>query len=89
MELDDILPQTSVPILKSVFSALKFLWQAVKQIEVSQEQLCTLVRFGAQLLQTLDCDYRAGRALKDQRTTTTIDDFRRFVARGTQIEQRR
>lgn len=79
-DLDNFLSQAYSPVLGSVISALNFLWKAVKQAQASQEQLRVLVCFGAQLVQTLDHNYSAGRAqeLKDGQVNI-VDDYRRFV----------
>lgn len=86
MELDIVLSQTSVPILKSVCSALNFLGQAVKQALASQEQLRTLVCLGAQLLQILDYDYHTGQLPQGEDSADPLDDFRRLALHSTQIE---
>src|ERR1700685_2606563 len=49
--------------LASAFSALRFIWSTVTQAQVSKWQLDVLAQSIAQLLQTLDGEYRAGRLL--------------------------
>jgi hypothetical protein len=65
-----------LPYLATVSSAFMFIWTSVEQ--ASKQQLEVLVQTIAQLLQTLDRQYRAGRLLK-ARTSTPLSDLGRSV----------
>jgi hypothetical protein len=64
--------------LASAFSALRFIWSTVEQAQVSKRQLDALAQSIAQLLQTLDGEYRAGRLLPVE-TSMPQADLCRFV----------
>jgi hypothetical protein len=67
-----------LPYLATVFSAFMFIWTSVEQAQASKQQLEVLVQTIAQLLQTLDRQYRAGRLLQ-ARTSTPLSDLGRSV----------
>jgi hypothetical protein len=67
-----------VPSLTTAFSALKFISLAVKQVQVSKIQLKVLTQAIAQLLQTLNDEYREGRLLQAT-TSTPLANLCRFV----------
>ena len=69
---------TSVPCLISAFSAFKFIWSDVEQAQVGKTQLEVLAQSIAQLLLTLDGEYRAGR-LQQVRTSVPLGDLSRSV----------
>jgi hypothetical protein len=50
---------TPVPRLAPAFSAFRFIWSDVKQAQVGKRQLEAFGLSVAQLLQTLDREYRA------------------------------
>jgi hypothetical protein len=66
-----------VPYLAPAFSALRFICYSVEQAQASKWQLKALAQTIAQLLQTLDREYRAGRLLQ-VRTSGPLADLIRF-----------
>jgi hypothetical protein len=69
---------TSVPCLIPAFSAFKFIWSDVEQAQVGKTQLDALAQSIAQLLLTLDGEYRVGR-LQGVKTSMALADLCRFV----------
>jgi hypothetical protein len=69
---------TSVPCLISAFSAFKFMWSDVEQTQVGKTQLDGLVQSIAQLLLTLNGEYRDGQ-LQDVKTCMALADLCRLV----------
>jgi hypothetical protein len=67
-----------VPYLAPAFSALRLICSSVEQAQASKRQLEALAQSIAQLLQTLNGQYRAGRLLQ-ARTSTPLADLRGFV----------
>src|ERR1700676_828602 len=67
-----------VPYLSAAFSALRLIWSSVQQVQASKGQLEALAQSIAQLLQTLDDEYRAGRLLQ-VKTSVPLADLCRFV----------
>jgi hypothetical protein len=67
-----------VPCLAPAFSVLRFIYSSVKQAQVSKQQLQALSQTIAQLLWTLNREYRSGRLLH-AKTSTAVDDLGRFV----------
>jgi hypothetical protein len=76
--IQQCLSLTSVPCLIPAFSALKFIWSDVEQAQVGKTQLEVLAQSIAQLLLTLDGEYRAGR-LQQVRTSVPLGDLSRSV----------
>lgn len=66
------------PSLVPAFSAFKFVWSEVKQAQASKRQLETLAQTIAQLLQTLDEEYKSGRLIQVM-TSTPLVGLSRFV----------
>ena len=64
--------------LAPAFAALKFIRSSAEQVQASKSQLEALVQLIAQLLQTIDGEYRAGRLLQ-VRTSVALTDLSRFV----------
>ena len=67
MDTDTIhkcLSSIPVPCLQPAFSAFKSIWSDVKQAQVGKEELEALALNVAQLLQTLDAEYRERRLLE-------------------------
>jgi hypothetical protein len=69
---------TSEPCLISAFSAFNFIWSNVEQAQVSKTQLEALAQSIAQLLLTLDGEYRVGK-LQDVKTSMALAHLCRFV----------
>jgi|SRR5882762_1970723 hypothetical protein len=69
---------TSVPCLISAFSTFTFIWSDVEQAQVGKTQLDALAQSIAQLLLTLDGEYRVGR-LQGVKTSMALTDLCRFV----------
>ena len=67
-----------LPYLAPAFATLRFIWSSVEQAQASKRQLEALTQSIAQLLQTLDAQYRAGRMLQAT-TSKPLDDLCRFV----------
>jgi hypothetical protein len=67
-----------LPYLGPAFSALRFIWSSVQQVQASKRQLEALTQSIAQLLKTLDSEYRS-RQLLQASTSTPLDDLRKFV----------
>jgi hypothetical protein len=63
-----------VPYLAPAFSALRFICSSVEQAQASKLQLKALAQTIAQLLQTLDREYRARRLLQ-VRTSGPLADL--------------
>jgi hypothetical protein len=55
---------TPVPGLGPAFGVLRFIWSSVEQVQSCKEQLVALTQSTAQLLETLDAQYRGGRLLE-------------------------
>lgn len=69
---------TPVPGLGPAFGVLRFIWLSVEQAQSCQEQLVALTQSTAQLLETLDVQYRGGR-LSEANTSVPL---RRLVKWG-------
>jgi hypothetical protein len=67
-----------VPYLATAFSALRFIWLTIQQVQASNGQLEVLAETVAQLLQTLNEEYRAGRLLQDK-TSMHLADLAKCV----------
>jgi hypothetical protein len=67
-----------VPCLASALSTLKFISSSVNQVQGSKSQLEVLVQLIAQLLLTLNGEYRTERLLQ-VRTSVALSDFLWFV----------
>jgi hypothetical protein len=67
-----------VPYLAPAFSLLQAIWLSVKQAQASKRQLEVLAQSIAQLLQTLDRQYRARKLLQVQ-TSKALTDLCGFV----------
>jgi hypothetical protein len=82
----DIIQQCSslapFPYLAPAFTVLKFIWSSVQQAQASKQQLEVLAQSIAQLLKTLDGEYRAQRLLPAM-TSVPFDDLCRFVRSTT------
>jgi hypothetical protein len=82
----DIIQQCSslvpFPYLAPAFTVFKFIWSSVQQAQASKQQLEVLTQSIAQLLKTLDGEYRARRLLP-ARTSVPFDDLCRFVRSTT------
>ena len=50
-----------IPSLHAAFSALRIIWSYVQEAKGCERQLGLLARYVAELLYTLDGEYRAGR----------------------------
>jgi hypothetical protein len=60
---------TPVPGLSSAFYVFKSIWEAVEEVNVCQEQLISLARSAAQLLEVLNEQFRSGRLSESQNGT--------------------
>ncbi len=67
-----------VPYLDFTFSVFRFIWTSVEQAQASKQQLRALAQTIAQLLSTLDKEYRAGRLVQAE-TSTPVADLGGFV----------
>ena len=67
-----------VPYLDFAFSVFRFIWTSVEQAQASKQQLRALAQTIAQLLSTLDKEYRAGRLVQAE-TSTPVADLGGFV----------
>lgn len=63
-----------VPGLGAAFSLLRFIWSSVQRAEANQQQLIALSQSSAQLLGSLDNEYRTGKLL-DQQTAVPLNDL--------------
>ena len=75
-----------VPCLAPAFAAFKFIYSSIKQVKASQAQLEALAQSFAQLLQTLDEEYRAGQLLYAN-TLVALADLSRSVPNRTPRSQ--
>jgi hypothetical protein len=71
------LPLTSAPELARILTVIKLICSSVEQAQISKLQLGALAHSVAQLLQTLDGEYRAKRLQKD--ITLVLADLSTFV----------
>jgi hypothetical protein len=69
---------TPFPYLAPAFTVFKFIWSSAQQAQASKQQLEVLTQSIAQLLKTLDGEYRGQRQLP-ARTSVLFDDLCRFV----------
>jgi hypothetical protein len=67
-----------VPYLAPAWSVLRFIYSSVEQAQASKQQLRGLAQTVAQLLWTLNREYRS-RQLLSAKTSMTVDDLERFV----------
>jgi hypothetical protein len=67
-----------VPYLGTAFSVFRFIYSSVEQAQASKHQLQALSQTIAQLLSTLNKEYRAGR-LVQAKTFTSVADLVLFV----------
>ena len=63
-----------VPGLSAAFSVFRYIWTFVQQIQTSKQQLLCLASMIAQLLQTLDHQYRSGR-FSEARMSVQLKDL--------------
>ena len=64
-----------VAYLAPAFAALRFIWSSVEQAQASKQQLRVLAQSIAQLLHTINGEYRAQRLLESG-TSTPLADLR-------------
>jgi hypothetical protein len=64
--------------LLSIFTVFKAIWKAIPSVQMNQEQLRTLASCIAELLQTLDQQYRTGK-LQENNTSEILDDLDKSV----------
>lgn len=76
--LHQCLSLVPVPYLAPAFAAFRFIWSSVEQAQASKQQLKVLTQSIAQLLQTLNGQYRAQRLLEVQ-TSKSFTDLCGFV----------
>ena len=76
--IHECLSLAPVPYLGHAFSVLRFIWSSIQQVRASKQQLEALALSIAQLLRTLDREYRAGRLLQAG-TSNPIAELARFV----------
>lgn len=69
-----------VPFLATTFSGFRFIWSSVEQAQANKRQQQALIQSIAQLLYTLDGQYRVGRLMQD-RTLTLLADLSRYFNR--------
>lgn len=74
----DIFSLTPPPYLLGIFTVFKAIWKTVPSVQMSQEQLHTLASYIAELLQTLDLQYCAGK-LQENNTADILDDLDKSV----------
>jgi hypothetical protein len=67
-----------VPYLAFAFNVFRLIWMSVEEAQASKQQLHYLAQIIAQLLSTLDKEYRAGR-LRKLETSTPLADLGGFV----------
>ena len=67
-----------VPYLAAAFGALSFIWTSVERAQASKKQLEALSQSIAQLLETLDGEYRSGQLL-EAKTAAPLTDLCGFV----------
>ena len=67
-----------LPYLSPAFSALRYIWSSIEQVQTSKQQLEALAQSIAQLLQMLDEEYKAKRLLQDK-TVVPLADLCKFV----------
>lgn len=67
-----------VPYLVPAFSALRFIWLSVEQAQASKQQLKALAETIANLLQTINGEYEAGR-LVESKTSKALVELRGLV----------
>ena len=75
---ENILSVTPVPCLSNIFTVFRFISQTVQQAQTSQAQLGALAHIIAQLLQTLDREYRGGR-LSESATSAPRESLQKSV----------
>jgi hypothetical protein len=76
--MDAFLALGPVPYLSNAISILRTIWKSVQQAKASNEQLRTLSYTIAQLLMTLDTEYRA-RRLTQAQTSVQLDQLDRYL----------
>ena len=67
-----------VPYLGAAFEVLRFIWISIEQAQASKGQLKALAQTIAQLLYTLDKEYREGR-LQEGETATPLGNLGMYV----------
>ena len=67
---------TPVPGLSAAFSVLQYIWTSVQEVQASKQQLHCLTSLIAQLLQTLNSQYRSGH-LSEAGTCSQLKDLSR------------
>jgi hypothetical protein len=70
---------TPVPHLKPAFTSFSLIWSLIQQAKASKEQLETFAQSIAELLYTLDNEYRTKRLLIEQMSEKPLADLCRFV----------
>jgi hypothetical protein len=73
-----VLSTSPIPYLAPAFSTLRFISSSIDQVQASKSQLETLAQSIAQLLQTLDEEYRTRGPLQ-VRTSVALSDLSRLV----------
>lgn len=83
--VEDIVSRVPLRHLSDIFTIFKLFWQNVQSVQVNQEQFRVLAYCIAQLLQTLDQEYRVGH-LAEHETFTSLEGLRKFVLHVIQNE---
>lgn len=83
--VEDIVSRAPLRHLSDIFTIFKLFWQNVQSVQVNQEQFRVLAYSIAQLLQTLDREYRAGH-FGEHKTFVSLEGLRKFVLHVIQNE---
>jgi hypothetical protein len=76
--IHECLSLVPVPYLAPSFAAFRFIWSSIEQAQASKQQLKVLAQSIAQLLQTIDQEYR-GRRLLESRSLTPLANLQGSV----------
>lgn len=69
----------AVPCLHTTFTALRYIWSSVQRVQGSKRQLQVLTLRIAQVLHTLDSEFRAGRLAESSALNATLADLNKSV----------
>lgn len=67
-----------VPFLGPAFAVFKFIWLTVEQVQICKKQLIALAHSTAQLLDTLDAQFQAGR-LSESKASAPLTNLIKLV----------
>lgn len=76
--IQQCLALSAVPGLGPAFSVFRFIWLTIEQVQLCKQQLIALMHSTAQLLETLDAQFRGGQ-LSEVKNSTPLANLIKLV----------